>query len=392
MSHVEYINTSDGAPGSQASDDTLTLLNDVSGMTVNLQQGNNTLYLAAGSNSLVDIFNVQHVNGTTSDDALTLTDSPFNSTIDLGAGNDTLTINSQFANFGVLNVEHLIGNSLDNGFSFTNDVSGIAVDLGAGNDSLNLANGTNSLSVTNVENISTNDWTGTASDDTLTLLSDVSGGLTVNLQQGDNMLNLAAGSNTFDSLWNINHVNGTSSDDSLTIQLNTNVATIDLGDGTDTLNLNGTGVFGLTVANVENINGSANYDNFTISNASTGSTTVTAGVGADAIVASAGQDNFRFTSVADSTINGQSDTITNFDASHDTFTFSGMGITSIQFVDNGGAFIGGGQTSAHLVNNGPGNDTLEIDINGEGTINAADMVVNLTNLTETLHTANFLLT
>jgi hypothetical protein len=44
------------------------------GVTVNLAQGNNTLNLAAGLNSLVDIYSVQHVNGTASADTLTLTE------------------------------------------------------------------------------------------------------------------------------------------------------------------------------------------------------------------------------------------------------------------------------------------------------------------------------
>jgi len=210
------------------------------------------------------------------------------------------------------------------------------------------------------------------------------------LGPGSNTVNLAAGSNTFDNLYNIGHVNGMSSDDTLTIQGNTD-GTIDLGDGNDTLNLNG-GSFGLTVANVENINGSANFDTITIGNAVTGSATVTAGVGADAITASAGQDNFRFTSVADSTINGQADTVVNFDASQDKFIFAGITVTGGQIDYVGaGAFEGGNHASAVLQNIGPGNDVLNIDINGDGVMDSADMVVNLTNLNGTLHSSNFLL-
>jgi Ca2+-binding RTX toxin-like protein len=223
------------------------------------------------------------------------------------------------------------------------------------------------------------------------LLSTITGGVTINLQQGSNTLNLAAGSNTFDNLWNIDHVNGTSSNDTLTIQGGGAGAAIDLGDGNDTLNLNG-GSFGVTISNVETINGSAFSDNFTISNVVTGSTTVTAGAGADAITASAGQDNFRFASVADSTINGQNDTITNFDAAHDTFTFAGItvGGGQIDYV-GAGAFEGAGHASATLQNVGPGNDVLNIDIDGNGVMDSADMVISLTNLQGTLHSSNFLL-
>ncbi|SDK25260.1 MULTISPECIES: VCBS domain-containing protein [Bradyrhizobium] len=391
VTNVENINSYDFS--GVASNDTLNLSNDVSGVTVNLQQGDNTLNLAAGSNSFTSIFNVQHINGTALDDTLTITNGLFepgnNPTVDLGAGNNTLNIGS--GAFTLLNVQHLNGDGSDNFITFNNDVNGVAVDLGGGNDQLNLATGTNSLSVANVENVSSADWTGAASNDTLTLRNNVTGGLTVNLQQGSNTLYLAAGSNTFDNLFNIDHVNGTSSDDTLTIQGNGTGAAIDLGDGNDTLNLNG-GSFGVTVANVETINGSANFDNITISNAVTGSTTITAGAGADNITASAGQDNFRFASVADSTINGQADTITNFDAGHDTFTFSGITVANGQIDYVGaGSFEGAGHASAVLQNVGPGNDVLNIDINGDGVMTSADMVVNLTNLTGTLHNSNFLL-
>jgi len=47
--------------------------------------------------------------------------------------------------------------------------------------------------------------------------------------------------------------------------------------------------------------------------------------------------------------------------------------------------------SAHLQNNGPGNDVLQIDVNGDGVMDSADMEINLVNLNGTLHNANFLL-
>jgi Ca2+-binding RTX toxin-like protein len=390
VTNVESLNSTDFSGA--ASNDTLNLSNDVSGLNVNLAQGDNTLNLASGSNSFGTIFNVQHIHGTALDDTLTITGGIFepgnNPTVDLGAGNNTLNFNG--GNLSLLNVQHLNGDGSDNFITLNNDVSGIAVDLGGGiHDNLNLASGTNSIGVTNVENVNGSDFSGTASDDTLNLLSNVSGGVTVNLGLGSNTINLAAGSNTFDNLFNIDHVNGSASDDTLTLN-GTTANTIDLGDGTDTLNINNLGAT-FTAINVENINGSASFENITISNAVTGNTTVTAGAGADAITASAGQDNFRFVSVADSTINGQNDTITNFDASHDTFTFAGItvGGGSIQYMDTAN-FAGGGQASAHLVSAGP-IDTLQIDIDGNGTIDSADMVINLANHTGTLTAANFLL-
>ena len=91
-------------------------------------------------------------------------------------------------------------------------------------------------------------------------------------------------------------------------------------------------------------------------------------------------------------INGQSDTITNFDVAHDTFTFAGITVAGGQIDYVGaGTFEGAGHASAVLQNFGPGNDVLNIDINGDGVMDSADMVVNLTNLTGTLHSSNFLL-
>src|SRR5262249_47583046 len=157
--------------------------------------------------------------------------------IDLGAGVDTLNIGSTNGMFTLLNVEQLNGSAGDDFYTLNNTVTGLAVDLGAGsNDGLTLANGANSLALTNVENVQTNDFSGPAIDDTLTLTNNVSG-VSVNLQQGDNTLNLAAGVNTLTGLFNVNHVNGSAFADTLTISGGVFPGplgdTIDLGGGTD---------------------------------------------------------------------------------------------------------------------------------------------------------------
>lgn len=313
----------------------------------------------------------------------------FAGTIDLGLGDDAVTIHSGNTAFGLVGVEHLNGSGQDNALTIQTNATGLAINLGGGNDSVWLANGSNSVSVTDVENVNGSDFTGgiTPSNDTLELLNNVSG-VTVNLGDGTNTLNLADGNNSFDALHGVNFVNGTSSSDTLT--LNGYQGSVDLGGGTDTLNLNG-GSFNLTVIDVETINGSALQDNLTISNTS-GSTTVTAGAGYDGITAGAGQDNFRFTSVSDSLVGGSADQITNFDASSDTFTFSGIAIGDdhIEYVGTG-AFAGSGQASAHLLNNGPGANVLQIDIDGDGTMTSADMEIGLNNLNGTLSNSNFLL-
>jgi Ca2+-binding RTX toxin-like protein len=388
---VESIGGSDfgATPGVN---DVLNLLSTVSGLNISLGNGDNTMNLAASANSFTNIFDINHVMGTTGDDTLTVTgaiSAANGTTVDLGGGDDTLVLAGYFAVFSAVGIEHINGSSSDNAVNLTNNVSGIAINLGLGNDAVSLANGTNSLSITGVENLNASDFTGGLhpSDDTITLLNTVSG-VTVNMGEGTaNVLNLAAGSNSFDNLFNVNLINGSASNDTLTLQANP-ANTIDLGDGNDTVTFN-SNVFDITVANVENINGSANFDRITISNTALGSTTITAGAGADEVTASAGHDNFRFTSIADSAA-GAADTIHNFDAANDSFTFSGITIVggSIEYVDSA-AFLGGGHASAHLQDFGGGNNLVQIDTNGDGT---SDMDISLQNFTGTLHNGNFLLT
>ena len=162
VSNVENLNTNDFS--GPAVDDTVTLLNDVTGMSVNLAQGDNTLNLADGSNSFVDLFNVQHVVGTASDDVLTVTDGIFtpdgNPVVDLGGGDNTLNFGGGGFTMTALNIEHVVGNALDNYVTFNNDLSGVSIDLGTGNDHLTLADGANSVALTNVESVSGSDFSG----------------------------------------------------------------------------------------------------------------------------------------------------------------------------------------------------------------------------------------
>ncbi|RZN13007.1 hypothetical protein CWO91_01215, partial [Bradyrhizobium genosp. SA-3] len=371
--------------------DVLNLSTTVTGLEISLGNGDNTMNLAAGANSFVNIFDVNHVNGTGGDDTLSVTGaiSAVNGVaIDLGNGEDAIVLNGNFAAFAAVGVEHINGNAGDNSLSLTDNVDGIAIDMGGGSDLVSLANGVNSLSIVGVENLNGSDFTGNLnpSNDTVTLLNTVSG-VTVNLGEGTaNVLNLAAGSNSFDNLWNVNLLNGSSSNDTLTLN-GSPANVIDLGDGTDTLNFNAN-VYDVTVSNVENINAGANFDRITIGSTS-GNTTITAGAGADEIFASAGHDSFRFASIADSAA-GAADTIHNFDAANDSFTFSGISIAGghIEYVDSA-ALLGANQASAHLQSFGPGNDYLQIDIDGDG---ASDMDVSLQNATGTLHNGSFLIT
>jgi VCBS repeat-containing protein len=398
ITNVENLNASDFS--GTASNDTLTLLNDVSGLTVNLAQGGNTLNLAAGANDFVNVFNVDHVNGSASDDTLTvengLSGNGHDAVIDLGAGGNTLNFGAQYMSLTALNIQHINGSATDNSLLLNNDVTGVSIDLGAGNDHLSLANGVNSISVANVESISGSDYTGgtAPSDDTLTLLNDVSG-VSVDLADGNNTLNLAAGTNSLDNLFNIAHLNGSSSDDVLTVTQQSYATVFDMGAGNDTINF-GAQANGVTVVNAEMVNGSSGNDFITIGSNS-GSTMVTGGLGADTtVIAGSAPVNFNFASAAESQT-GNGDTVVNFNAANDTFTFTGMtgpnGFTGpIHFMDT--AAFDGSAAAPHSearVDMAGGNATLQIDVNGDGVMNSHDIEIHLTSYTGTLHDSNFLL-
>jgi Ca2+-binding RTX toxin-like protein len=190
------------------------------------------------------------------DDFLTIGQNLFGHTIDLGAGTGD-TVNLGVAGgytLKLLDVENLTGSAGDDFVVLQNTVSGLSVDLGAGNDSLTLANGSNSVSLSGVENINSSDFApATSSDDTLKLLNEVTG-LSVNLNNGTNTLNLAAGVNSLGNVFNVGSINGTSSADTLTLAGQVGNLTgvkVDLGSGNDTLNL-GAGSFGVTFVYADN--------------------------------------------------------------------------------------------------------------------------------------------
>src|SRR5262249_43506524 len=132
------------------------------------------------------------------DDYIKIHSGLSNHLIDLGGGNDTviLGVSGGYA-LNLANAEHLIGSAGDDFVTLVNNASGLTVDLGAAvtGDVLTLAGGANSLSLTNVEQVNSSDLSGAVvTSDVLTLQNNVSG-LTVNLGQGTNTLNLAAGTN-----------------------------------------------------------------------------------------------------------------------------------------------------------------------------------------------------
>ncbi|MEZ0054835.1 VCBS repeat-containing protein [Bradyrhizobium elkanii] len=118
-----------------ASDDTLTLLNDVNGLIINLANGSNTLNLASGTNAITT-FNIQTINGTASDDALTLQGQIGGATIDLGNGTDTLTLADGFNDVTAKNVETVVGSNGNDNIVIANTTGSTTVAGGLGVDTI----------------------------------------------------------------------------------------------------------------------------------------------------------------------------------------------------------------------------------------------------------------
>ena len=149
------------------------------------------------------------------------------------SSSDILTVSAS------VGIEHLNGNGLDN-FVWTARHRLGNRDRSSGRKRHAFDGGwTNSLSTLNVEHVYTFDGVNTnpVSNDTLTLTTNVSG-VEINLGQGTNTLNLAAGTNSI-SVGNVANINGTAGN-------------------SDTLNL--VGSTQATIANVETINGSTGND------------------------------------------------------------------------------------------------------------------------------------
>src|SRR5216684_3034768 len=83
------LNTVDLVIGGTASD-LVTMSGDLTGATIDLGAGTDTLQLFAGTNSLTAI-NIESIRGSTAADVLTLNGAVSGTTtVDLGSGNDTL--------------------------------------------------------------------------------------------------------------------------------------------------------------------------------------------------------------------------------------------------------------------------------------------------------------
>jgi hypothetical protein len=357
-----------------------------------------------GSPGVVTINSVETINGSTGADAVTLSADPgvlnVNAAIDLGGGIDSLTLNvigvGSTVSLSLANVESVTSAGGLQTLNLQNAVSGVNFDLGTGFQTINLGPGGNTATIANAETINS---FGTGNDNITAILDPTIVNQSINLGFGTDSLTLAGSNGNFSiSLAgsNLTVIGATSAINEHINLLNVQAGTtFDLGAGSDdSLSLSGqTGFFNaVTVKDVETVTGSSFSDTIAIANTG-GNTTVTGGWGADNMTASAGADQFRFTTVTDSQFGVARDIIANFDSAADTFKFDGMAgafASSITFIDSL-AFHGSGLSEARLDVFG-GVTTLQIDVDGNGQMNANDMSIELQNLATTLHSSNFLLT
>jgi hypothetical protein len=406
----EFTITPGGVPGSSTVTDNVVGRNGTDTLTnVELTEFDNTYVLnqrvldlstfgglAAGKQILGTNLN----NGGVGDN-LTLGLDANGRLIDLGGGGtDTLTlqaVGSPVYNLNLANVENLVSTGGNDTVNLQNVAVGMSIDLGGGADTLNFANGNNDVTVRSTFTVN-----GGTGDDTVKFVAEVGvvnqqinlgTGTNVLILQGDeDTLNLTASGANLTIIAQTSPVTG--GNETLTLfnqQLGT---TIDLAAGAnDSLFLVGDSN-DVTVSGVEQVFGSTTtHDIIRIDN-DLGGTTVTAGFGADWIVAGGSFDSIRFISVQDSYTDGATrDVVENFETNDDTFVFDGISgfVSNIDYIDTA-AFSGGGDNSeARLSDIGGGFSLIEIDVDGDGTIGANDMTIELLNLNGTLSNGDFLL-
>ena len=335
----------------------------------------------------------------TANETVNLAAVPGSISIDLGDGTDTVALTATgpttwFLNLA--NVENLTStNPGSQTVNLTSAQNGLHVDLGPGADTLVLYGPTSSVSntvyVTDTETIN-----GALANNHIIFDPNGQLGQTFSFGPTTDVIDLDGTGSAFafgvigapTSLT----INGRTGDDHLTISTSVVNTTIDLGAGSNSLDLtNTTGFSTLTVKNIQSVHGSAQGDTITIADDSNGPTTLVGGGGPDNITLSNGADHIRYTAISDST-SALFDQIHGFtagtDPGHDYFEFAGISFQggTLDYIGTA-AFSNTGHAQAHLVGS-----SLQIDVNGDQTIDAAhDMVIQLPNLHGTLAQLDFLL-
>lgn len=404
LADVEY-DPEEGEGEEWESEDSLTLQTTVSGLTVNMGNGQDALYLSSEpsgetgfDHNDVTVVNVEEVNGSGANDTVTfaanltaddevqvdLSGEGDNDTVNLAAGANTLNIS---------NVEMVIGSASADSLTLTDSLSYVTIDLGGGTDVIYLAEGENSLAVVDVETVAIADGDPESeSDDSLTF-EGVVAGVSVDLGDGFDDVTLASvddGEGGFEAnqvtLVNVEAVVGSEGDDTVTFTANLDgeeAVEVDLGSGeNDTVHL-AAGANNVYFGDVESVIGSGGNDQLTLADTVSGMS-INLGSGTDVLNLYGGSNEVTLANVE--TVNGSDDgdnltfsdsvvgTTVDLDASSDTLTLADGG-NSLTVIDVEAVYggegadqltIDGESTADVMVRGGAGIDTITNQ--GEGAL------------------------
>ncbi|HUA52566.1 MAG TPA: FecR domain-containing protein, partial [Candidatus Sulfotelmatobacter sp.] len=374
--------------GSAASgNDTIVLSGyTITGGTIDLGGGTDTLTLANGANS-ANVANVESILGGTGNDTVVLTTALVGGTIDLGAGTDTLTLSSAGANsVQVAHVESILGGAGNDTVVLTAPLVGGTIDLAGGSDTLTLASGgANSVQVAHVESI-----LGGTGNDTVVLTAAIVGA-TIDLGSGADTLTLASGGANSVTVANVESILGGTGADTVVLTTALVGGTIDLGSGSDTLTLSSAGANSVTVANVESILGGTGADTVVLTTTLVGGT-IDLGSGSDTLTLASGGANSVNVANVESLLGGTgNDTIVlttpivgstiDLGSGSDTLTLASGGANSVT-VANVESILGGtGADTVVLttalvggtIDLGSGSDTLTLSSAGANSVQVANV-------------------
>ena len=369
--------------------DTVTLSTAFTdGETIDLAGNTDTLNLADGGNTLT-ISNTETIIGGANDDILTVTGA---TSINGGGGTDTVTNTGSLNLSGVTltNVENVTFDSDNNTADAILTLDGSTV-LG----SATITAGTDDdddISFTGDRDFTSNTLTniggifGGSGNNTLTLGSNTFDGTDHELDLGDgtDTLNLANGGNTA-SVDRIETINGGTGADALTaLSLFTTGSTVDLGDGTDTLNLYNIGTNVMSILNVESVTMGAGNNAVSLENAVSG-IVINGGAGTNTVQLTSGTHSLGLTAVevlqfatgGDETVtltNSQSGLSISMDAGTDSLQLSNSpdsvtvsGAETINGGDGGDNLTVTGSSNVTVIG-GDGVDTMNLDGSGTHTV------------------------
>jgi Ca2+-binding RTX toxin-like protein len=357
---------------------------------------------------------------TGSSGADTITGGSGNDNISAGAGADVIT--------GGAGVDTLSGGAGNDTFNLANFAAGESIDGGADADAIVLTNATTvNFTTGTISNVET--LTGSSGNDTVTMSTNQWTGFnTIDLGSGTNVLNvvasgdISAGAMPTVSNVTTGNLTGTSGNETLTgAQLDAIIigaGTINLGAGTDTINLTSTSAdlntLGATNASIQGVEAisaatagsgvtitlSGQTEGFTITG-SANNDTVTGGRGADTITGGAGVDRFVFNSASSpGTVGGSGDTgtVTGYDvitdfspnAGGDVLDMPNLNVRGNETINgtDSALTIAGQQIKSHQINNGiitfRNNDTFS-----SGTTFSLTSLANVAAAVDYIHRNDF---